>query len=545
MATGSNSVGVSKAAAAGGAVLVTLSAAQFLMTLDSSVMNVSMATVANDLGTTVTGLQTAITLYTLVMATLMITGGKIGSLIGRRRAFAIGCVIYGAGSFVTGISQNLPTMIVGWSLLEGMGAALIMPAVVALVAANFGPGERPKAYGLISASGAIAVAVGPLLGGLATTYASWRLVFLGEVVVVAVILALARKVNDTDRATGSRLDLVGTVLSTIGLGVAVFGILRSSEWGWIQPKTGAPALLSLSLTFWLLLTGMFVVWLFIGWQNHLVRAGREPLIRPTMFANRQLTGGLVMFLFQFLIQAGVFFVIPLFLSVVLELSAIDTGLRVMPLSFALLVAALGVPRVFPHTSPRRLVQIGFLFMLGGILALMSGIDLDATAAVVMLPMLCMGLGLGTLASQIGNVTVSAVPTSESGEVGGLQNTATNLGASIGTALAGSVMIGVLTASLITGITNDARVPDSVKEQATVALSPGVPFVSDTALRSSMLDAGATPQVTDEVVSLNRSARIDGLHSALAVLAIIAVLALFFTRRIPAEQPRNIDPVAAT
>jgi hypothetical protein len=255
-----------------------------------------------------------------------------------------------------------------------------------------------------------------------------------------------------------------------------------------------------------------------------------------MFANRQLTGGLLMFTFQFLLQAGVFFVIPLFLSVVLELSAIQTGLRVMPLSLALLVAAVGVPRLFPTVSPRRMVRAGLLLMLTGILVLVSGIDIDATAAVVMFPMLLIGLGIGTLASQLGSVAVSAVSTSESGEVGGLQNTATNLGASIGTALAGSVLIAVLTASLLTGIMNDPNVPDSVKQRATVSLAPGVPFISDAALSSSMAEAGASQQLTDEIVAKNREARIEGLHAALSVLAIIAVISLLFTRGIPTTQP---------
>lgn len=520
---------------AGAGVLLTLGASQFLMTLDSSVMNVSMATVANDLDTTVTGLQTAITLYTLVMATLMITGGKIGTLIGRRRAFAIGCVIYGVGSLVTGLSQNLPTMIIGWSLLEGIGAALIMPAVVALVASNFGTAERPKAYGFIAAASAIAVAVGPLIGGAATTYLSWRVVFFSEVVVVMVILGLSRRMADTPPSRAGRLDLVGTVLSILGLGITVYGILRSSEWGWILPKEGAPSFASLSLTFWSVIVGLFVVWLFIEWQRHLVSIDREPLVRPDMFANRQLTGGLLVFTFQFLLQAGVFFVIPLFLSVVLELSAIDTGIRVMPLSIALLVAALGVPRLFPDVSPRRMVRVGIFLMLAGILLLVSGIDMDATAAVVMIPMLLIGLGIGSLASQLGSVTVSAVPTSQSGEVGGLQNTATNLGASIGTALAGSVLIAVLTTTLITGIANDSSIPDSVKQQATVSLAPGVPFLSDSALSNAMTEAGAPPQLIDDVTSKNRTARIDGLHAALSVLALIAVIALLFTGRLPDSQ----------
>lgn len=530
--------------AAAGAVLITLAAAQFLMTLDSSVMNVSMATVANDVNTSITGIQTAITLYTLVMATLMITGGRIGSMIGRRRAFAIGCVIYGTGSLITGLAPNLPMLLIGWSLLEGIGAALIMPAIVALVAGNFPPRDRPRTYGLIAASGAIAVAVGPLLGGAATTYGSWRWVFYGEVAVVAVILLLSRRITDTPIAERPRLDLVGTALSVIGLGSAVFGVLRSSEWGWIIPKPGAPDILGLSATFWLMLLGSAVVWLFILWQNHLIARGREPLLRPTMFANPQLTGGLLMFGFQFMLQAGVFFVIPLFLSVVLELSAIQTGLRVMPLSIALLVAAIGVPRLFPSTAPRRIVRIGVGLMLLGILLLLSGIDLDANAAVVCLPLLFVGLGMGALSSQLGAITVSSVPTSESGEVGGLQNTATNLGASIGTALAGSIMIAALTGSLVVGIQQNPDVPAQVKDTATVTLASGAPFISDSALRTAMVDAGASPETTDAVVDENRTARIEGLDAALGVLALLAVITLLFTGRLPESPPGRAADSAA-
>src|SRR5215471_18343540 len=234
------------AASAGGAILFTLAAGQFLMTLDTSVMNVSIATVAHDVGTDVTGIQVAITLYTLVMAALMITGGRVGKLLGRTRAFMIGCLIYGTGTITTALAPNLGVLILGWSVLEGVGAALILPAIVGLVAANFARPDRPRAYGLVASAGAIAVAAGPLIGGLFTTYLSWRYVFAGEVLVVLIILAFTRRIADTPVERGVRLDLVSTVLSALGLALIVYGILRAGTWGFVQPKEGAPHWLGLS-----------------------------------------------------------------------------------------------------------------------------------------------------------------------------------------------------------------------------------------------------------------------------------------------------------
>jgi MFS family permease len=519
-----------------GLVLLTLASGQFVMTLDSSVMNVSIATVAKDVGTTVTGIQTAITLYTLVMAMLMIPGGKVGSLIGRKRAFSIGCVIYGAGSLTTAFAPNLTVLIIGWSLLEGIGAALILPAIVALVAGNFPPEGRPRAYGLVMSAGAIAVAVGPLIGGLATTYASWRWVFVGEVVIVAVILVLARRVQDAPVETRTHFDLIGAGLSAAGLGVAVFGVLRSSLWGWVLPKPGGPAILGLSPTIVLIFLGLFVLWVFGVWEHHVEERGHEPLVRLAMFGNRQFTGGLLMFFFQFLVQAGLFFTIPLYLSVALGLSAIDTGIKIMPLSITLLAAAAGIPRFLPNISPRLVVQAGLLAMFAGIVWLFMNIDVNAGAEIVTVPLLLAGLGIGALASQLGSVTVSAVPDDQSPAVGGLQNTATNLGASIGTALAGSLLIAALTASFLNGIEQNPAVPPQVATQANVELAGGIPFISDADLDAALTQAGVDPAVSQAVLDENEQARLDGLRTALAALALMALIGLFFSGRIPTEQP---------
>ncbi|HWH99996.1 MAG TPA: MFS transporter, partial [Propionibacteriaceae bacterium] len=474
-----------RTAKASGGVLITLASAQFLMTLDSSVMNVSIATVAKDVGTTVTGIQTAITLYTLVMASLMITGGKIGQIWGRKRAFATGCVIYGCGSLLTALSQSLGMLLIGWSLLEGIGAALIMPAVVALVASNFGQADRPRAYGLVASAGAIAVAAGPLIGGLFTTYASWRWVFVGEVLVVLIILALARRMADTPADKAARMDIVGTVLSALGLALVVFGVLRSGTWGLILPKPNAPEILGLSPVVWLILIGGCVLAGFLGWERRRLRRGEGVLIDPAMLDNKLLRGGLVSFFFQYLLQAGLFFAVPLFLSVALGLSAIATGVHLLPLSITLLLAAVGVPKLFPNASPRRVVRIGFLALFASTVVLVALLDLGAGPEITTWPMLLAGLGVGALASQLGAITVSAVPDEQSGEVGGLQNTVTNLGASIGTALAGAVLISALTGSFIAGIQDNPGVPEEVAANAQVELGNGIPFISDADLRKAL------------------------------------------------------------
>jgi MFS family permease len=523
---------VAPAGAAASLVLFTLASSQFLMTLDSSVMNVSIAQVAEDVGTTVTGIQTAITLYTLVMATLMITGGKIGSMIGRRRAFSIGLVVYGAGSLTTALAPNLGVLILGWSFLEGVGAALIMPAIVALVASNFAAEARPRAYGLVASAGAVAVAAGPLIGGAVTTYLTWRLVFAGEVLIVIAILAVTRKIQDVPVHEEFRLDVVGALLSAAGLGMAVFGVLRSGEWGWVVAKPSAPSVLGFSLTTVLILAGLLTLRVFFWWEQRRAAAGATALVDVTMLRNPRLVGGLTMFFFQFLLQAGLFFTIPLFLSVALGLSAVETGVRLLPLSVGLLLAAVGIPKRWPSASPRKVVMIGNALLLAGIVALMAGLEVGAGAEVVTLPLFLAGLGVGALASQLGAVTVSAEPDERSGEVGGLQNTATNLGASLGTALAGSILIAGLTASFLHGIEDNPQVPDQVASSAQVELASGIPFVSDNDLRQSLDDAGVPQSQADAIIDENTSARIDGLRLSLAVLALLAVVALFFSRLIP-------------
>jgi Na+/melibiose symporter-like transporter len=336
--------------------------------------------------------------------------------------------------------------------------------------------------------------------------------------------------------TRPKLDIVGAVLSAAGLGLLVFGVLRSGEWGWIRPNVDGPSWAGLSPTVWLALAGLFVLWIFFRWEARLDARGKEPLVRPVMLQNRQLTGGLIMFFFQYLVQAGFFFVVPLFLSVCLGLSALATGVRLLPLSITLLAAAIGIPRLLPNVSPRLVVRSGLLALFAGTVILLALLDKDARAEIVFVPMLLIGLGIGALASQLGAVTVSAVPDEESPEVGGVQNTMTNLGASLGTAVAGSILIATLSSAFLTNIEQSPAIPSQVKSQAKVELAGGVPFISDADLETALDKANVSSDASKAAVDAYSEARIDGLKSALAILALLSIVALFLAQRIPTRQP---------
>jgi Na+/melibiose symporter-like transporter len=326
------------------------------------------------------------------------------------------------------------------------------------------------------------------------------------------------------------------VLSALGLALLVFGVLRSAEWGWIQPKAGGPDWAGLSPTVWLVLAGLFVIWIFFRWQALVESKGGEPLVRPEMLRNKQLNGGLIMFFFQYLAQAGLFFVVPLYLSVCLGLSALATGARLLPLSVTLLAAAIGVPRLFPTVSPRLVVRCGLFSLLAGTVVLLALLDTDSGPEIVFVPMLLIGLGIGALASQLGAVTVSAVPDDQSPEVGGVQNTMTNLGASMGTALAGSVMIAAVTSAFLLNIQQSPAIPERVTSEAQVELAGGVPFISDADLEAALDDARVDRRTTNATLAAYADARLDGLRSALAILALLVLVALFMAQRIPTRQP---------
>ena len=349
-------------------VLLVLAAAQFLMVLDQAVMNVSISQLVADFDTDVTTIQAVITFYSLVMAALMITGGKLGDRWGRKRAFTIGMVVYAAGSALTAVSWTVGSLALGWSVLEGIGAALVLPAMVALVATNFEGRSRAAAFGVLGGVAGAGIAVGPILGGWMTTNLSWRLVFAGEVVVAAGILLGVRYLADEVREGPlTEVDWVGAALSAVGLGLVVFGVLQSSSWGFLRPRNSPIEPFGFSLTPFVIGAGAVVLALFVQWQRHREDIGREPLVRLEHLKIPPLRSGLSMFLAQNLILMGIFFTIPLYLQIVQGFDAFQTGLRMLPVSVTLFLTATLAPRLASRVSPRLIVRVGLVVLLARLL----------------------------------------------------------------------------------------------------------------------------------------------------------------------------------
>ena len=339
--------------------LVALATAQFVMVLDQSVMNVSISTLVKDFDTTVTTIQAVITLYCLVMAMFMLTGAKIGDIIGRRRAFIIGLVIYACGSAMTAASQTVIVLALGWSILEGLGAAMVLPAMAALIAGNYRGGERKVAYAVLGGVAGAGIAIGPILGGWATTELSWRIVFVGEVVLVLAILAMSRLVADApNTGTMLRLDYVGSVLSATGLGAIVLGVLQSTTWGWVQPKDSPVEPFGFSATLFVIAAGAGLIWGFVAWSRHREATALDPLVHLDLVKVRPLRSGLVGLFSQNLIMMGVFFVVPLYLQLVLGLDALDTGIKMLPVSILMFLASAAGARLSARYPVRAIVRFG-------------------------------------------------------------------------------------------------------------------------------------------------------------------------------------------
>ena len=525
--------------------LVALAGAQFIMVLDQSVMNVSISQLVDEFDTTVTVIQAVITLYCLVMAMLMLTGGKIGDIVGRRRAFIAGLIIYACGSGLTAVSQTVAQLTLGWSILEGVGAALVLPAMAALIAGNFEGKERKVAYAVIGGVAGAGIAIGPILGGWATTELTWRIVFVGEVVIVVGILAMTRFIGDAPR-TGPKpnLDAVGSVLSALGLGAVVLGVLQAPTWGLIQPKDSPISPFGLSLTPFLIAAGGVLLWAFVTWQRRREGSGKDPLVHLDLLRIVPLRAGLLGLFSQNLILMGVFFTIPLYLQLVLGLNALETGIKMLPASIAMFVAAAAGSRMSSRYPVRTITRAGLATTFVACLALLATIRPDLADAAFALSMALLGVGMGLVASQLGLVVQSSVDASGRGEAGGLQYTGQQLGSSLGVALIGAIVLAGLATTFTATILADDRISTEVASQVGLAVESGLDFVSSaqvaTAAQAAGLDQATTAAIVDDYVQ----AQLQSLKAGLLAAALIALASLASTRGLPstlAYEAPEVDP----
>ncbi len=522
--------------------LVILAAAQFVMVLDSSVMNVSISQIVDDLNTTVTGVQSAITMYTLVMAAFMLVGAKLGDIWGRDRAFGVGLAVYGLGSAITSISPSLPVLLFGWSLIEGLGAVLVIPAIAALTAANYEGKDRAFAYGMIGGAAGAAIAAGPLIGGWVTTNLSWRYVFVGEVVVVICILIVHRRMKRAPKPeTPPKLDYGGAALSAAALGLIVFGILKSSTWGWIMPLA-APTIsgheitpLGFSLVPFLIAGGFIVLGCFVQWEERQERLGTATLLDRALLKIAPLSAGLSSLCSQQLVLMGTFFVLPVYLQVVLGFDAFETGKRLFPMSVSMLAAALIGPRLAERVAPKAVVRVGLLAMSVAAFIMVGTIDVSLNDLGFALSLTLFGLGAGLLMSQLGNVIMSSAPPEETNEAGGLQGTAQNLGASLGTALIGSVLLLGLLNGFTDRISHNPAVPADTQSAILAATENGIPIVTTEQAHDALVAAGIPEAHAAAITADYADAQLAALKRSMLMVAILALLSLWFTRKLPGRR----------
>ncbi len=521
--------------------LIVLGTAQFLMVLDTSVMNVSISQLVDDFDTEVTAIQAVITLYALMMAAFMTVGAKLGDILGRRRLFLLGLVVYGTGSALTAVAPSVWVLAIGWSVIEGIGAAMVLPAMAALVAESYRDRERAVAYGVIGGLAGAGIAVGPLLGGWVTTYLTWRLVFAGEVVVVVVMLLCHRMVTEAARpGPRPRMDGVGAALSATGLALGVLGVLQSGTWGWVQPRNPPFTVFGFAPTLFVIGASALVLAAFVRWEHRRVAGHRDPLVHLSLLDRPVLRAGLLTMLSQNLILLGLFFAIPLYLQVVQGFDAFQTGLRLLPVSVTMLVASLVASRFARRVAPRTLVRLALVTLAAAIAWLLASIDPKIDDAQFAAAMTLLGLGMGLLVSQLGNLVQSSATEQERSEVGGLQYTAQNLGSALGTALIGSLLIGALAHAFTAHVEDDPRLSEQARQQTSVALQAGISFVPTDQVRTAAEQAGLPPSEVDAVVDSYASAQLQGLKAAILMAGGVTLATFLITRRLPARA----DAVAA-
>jgi EmrB/QacA subfamily drug resistance transporter len=531
MTTSSAVAEVPEGGSASPRVAILLAMAMFVLVVDTSLMNVSISAVVRDLQTTVSGVQSAIALEALVSAAFILISSKVGDLIGRKKAYVLGLLGYGIGALAMTLAQDLRAVIIFWAILGGLGASLLLPAMQSLIHGNFEGAAQKRAYALVGASAAIAAAIGPLLGGFITTFLSWRVGFLLEIVVIAVVLAGIRSVRDAPYTGVRGIDAVGAVFSVLGMGGIVLGILVWQEGGeavLIFIAVGAVALGSLA-------------W----WLLRQKRVGNLPLIDPDLFQSKIFRIGISQQGLQQIALGGAMIALPIYLQMVLEYNALQAGLSLAPLSLSMFAVALLAGRRAGDRRPSSIVRAGFALLTIGMVALLPIVPRADSGLWLAIPLLVAGSGLGLLVSQLNNYTLAPISEERISEAAGVNSAAGSFGLSFGLALAGGLMMATLAFAFTNMAASSTVLDPAEQQQVATALDEDAQVMSNTQLAAQL--AGQPADVQAEIIRINTDARHTALQVALLVPILAGLIGLFNSfrmMRLPDPKPSSeVDGMA--
>jgi len=502
---------------------VLLSMAMFVLVVDTSLMNVSISAVVHDLDTTASGVQSAIALEALVSAAFILIGGKLGDLFGRKRAYILGLLAYAAGALSMTLAQTLLPIIIFWAIIGGLGASLLLPAMQSLIHGNFqGPMQR-KAYALVGAAAAIAAAVGPLLGGFITTYLSWRVAFGGEVVIIAIVLVGSRLVHDVPYTGERGVDVVGAVLSALGMGGVVLGILVWQEGG---EAVGA-----------LIAVGIVALGSLAWWLQRRKREGKPALIDSSLFESKYFRLGISSQTLQQIALGGLMIALPIFLQMVLEYNALEAGITLAPLSLSMFVVALFAGRKLGGQSPSKIIRIGFLLLAIGVAVLIPVVPRADSGWAMAVPLLLAGCGLGLLVSQLNNYTLSPIEEERVSEAAAVNSAGGSFGLSFGLAFSGAIMLASLSLIFTHMADSSAVLSPAEQERVSTGLEKNAEVMTNTKLEELLV--GQPADVQAEILHINTVARPRALQIALLIPLLAALFGLvqsFRMTRLPDPEP---------
>jgi EmrB/QacA subfamily drug resistance transporter len=495
---------VAEEAAGNPRLAMLLAMAMFVLVVDTSIMNVSITAVAEDLDTSVSSVQSAIALEALVSAAFILIGSKLGDLIGRKRAYVLGLVGYATGAIAMTLAQSMVAVVIFWAIIGGLGASLLLPAMQSLIHGNFEGAAMKKTYALVGAAAAVGAAIGPLIGGFVTTYLSWRVGFLMEAVIIAIVLANIKLVSDVPYTGVRKIDKVGAGLSIVGMGGIVLGILVWQEGGGyvlLIMAVGAVALAALA-----------------RWLLRQKREGKVALIDPDLFRIKNFRVGVSAMVLQQIALGGSMIAIPLYLQVTLEYTAMQAGLSLAPLSLTMFAVALLAGKRSGDRRPASIIRLGFGLALVGMFLIIPVIPRGESGWALLVPLLIAGTGLGLLVSQLNNFILGPIEEERVSEAAGVNSAGQSFGLSFGLALAGGILLAALSVSFVNMTESSDVIPPADQETISEVLEDNAEFVSTTQLEELLADQ--PKEIQDEIIRINS----DAGNLALQVAMLVPVLA---------------------